>query len=109
MHLADAAGNATPWRPGRLSAARGGVEVYRSEAMELRRGDRVRFTRNDPASGLANGKTATVESVGREGVVFRLDDGNIAKLGQTTTGSGTPTEPSRRWYTPPRAGQWTGS
>ena len=49
--------------------------------MELRRGDRVRFTRNDPASGLTNGETATVESVGRNGVVFRLDDGKIARLG----------------------------
>ena len=82
VHLADATGNATSWRPGTLAAAKGGVEVYRSEAMELRRGDRVRFTRNDPASGLANGETATVESVGREGVVFRLDDGKLAKLGQ---------------------------
>lgn len=52
VHLADAQGNATPWRPGSLAAAKGGVEAYRSEAMELRRGDRVRFTRNDPASGL---------------------------------------------------------
>ena len=80
--LVDAAGKATPWRPGTLAAAKGGVEVYRSEAMELRRGDRVRFTRNDTASGLTNGETATVESAGREGVVFRLDDGKIAKLGQ---------------------------
>ncbi len=80
--LADAAGNATPWRPGGLAAAKGGMEVYRSEAMELRRGDRVRFTRNDPAAGLTNGETATVESAGREGVVFRLDDGRVAKLGQ---------------------------
>ena len=53
VHLADAKGNAKPWGPGRIAGAKGGVEVYRSEAMELRRGDRVRFTRNDPASGPA--------------------------------------------------------
>ena len=81
VHLADAKGNATPWRPGSLAAAKGGVEVYRGEAMELRRGDWVRFTRNEPASGLTNGETATVESVERGGVVFRLDDGKIARLG----------------------------
>ncbi len=81
LHLEDAQGNRTPWRPDRIAAAKGGVEVYRSEAMELRRGDRVRFTRNDPASGLANGETATVETVGRNGVVFRLDDGKVVKLG----------------------------
>ena len=81
VHLADAQGNATPWRPGSLAAAKGGVEVYRSEAMELRRGDRVRFTRNDPASGLPNGETATVERIERGSVVLRLDDGKLARLG----------------------------
>ena len=82
VHLEDARGNATPWGPGRIAGAKGGVEVYRSEAMELRRGDRVRFTRNDPTSGLTNGETATVETVERNGVLFRLDDGKLAKLGQ---------------------------
>ena len=81
LRLEDAKGNRTPWRPERIAAAKGGVEVYTSEAMELRRGDRVRFTRNDPASGLTNGETATVESIYREGVVFRLDDGKITRLG----------------------------
>ena len=80
VHLEDAKGNRTPWGPGRIAGTRGGVEVFRSEAMELRRGDRVRFTRNDPVSGLTNGETATVESVERGGVLFRLDDGKIAKL-----------------------------
>ncbi|MYB13381.1 MAG: hypothetical protein F4X42_09025 [Rhodospirillaceae bacterium] len=50
--------------------------------MELRRGDRVRFTRNDPASGLTNGETATVEAVGRDGVRFRLENGTLATLWQ---------------------------
>ena len=81
VHLEDAKGNPKPWGPGRIAGAKGGVEVYRSEAMELRRGDRVRFTRNDPASGLTNGETATVESVERGVVVFRLDDGKTARLG----------------------------
>ena len=81
LRLEDAKGDLTPWRPERIAAAKGGVEVYKSEAMELRRGDRVRFTRNDPASGLTNGETATVESVERGGVLFRLDDGKIARLG----------------------------
>ncbi len=81
LRLEDAKGNLTPWRPERIAAAKGGVEVYRSEAMELRRGDRVRFTRNDPASGLTNGETATVEAVGRDGVRLRLENGSVTKLG----------------------------
>ena len=80
--LADAKGNETEWRPYMIAGAKGGVEVYRSEAMELRRGDRVRFTRNDPASGLTNGETATVEAVGRDGVRFRLENGTLATLWQ---------------------------
>ena len=82
LRLEDAEGNRTPWRPERIAAAKGGVEVYTSEAMELRRGDRVRFTRNDPASGLTNGETATVDAVGRDGVRFRLENGSLATLRQ---------------------------
>ena len=82
LRLEDAKGDLTPWRPERIAAAKGGVEVYRSEAMELRRGDKVRFTRNDPASGLTNGETATVEAVGRDGVRFRLENGTLATLRQ---------------------------
>ena len=82
LRLEDAKGNLTPWRPERIAAAKGGVEVYKSEAMELRRGDRVRFTRNDPASGLTNGETATVETVYRNGVRFRLENGSLTTLRQ---------------------------
>ena len=80
--LADAKGNETEWRPYMIAGAKGGVEVFRGEAMELRRGDRVRFTRNDPASGLTNGETAMVEAVGRDGVRFRLENGTLATLWQ---------------------------
>ena len=80
--LADARGTETEWKPYMIAGAKGGVEVFRGEAMELRRGDRVRFTRNDPASGLTNGETATVEVVGRDGVRFRLENGTLATLWQ---------------------------
>ena len=75
-------GGPTRWRPERLAAAKGGVEVLRSEATELRRGDRIRFTCNDPASGLAHGETATVEAAGRDGVRLRLEDGSVTRLGK---------------------------
>ena len=60
VHLRDREGHVVEWRPYIVAAAKGGVEVYRSEATELRAGDRVRFTRNDPASGLVNGQVADV-------------------------------------------------
>ena len=81
LRLEDAKGDRTPWRPERIAAAKDGVEAYRSETMELRRGDRMRFTRNDLTTRLTNGETATVETVGRGGVLFRLDDGKLAPLG----------------------------
>ena len=80
--LRDGNGNLVDWRPYMLAGAKGGVEVYRSEEMELRKGDRVRWTRNDPGSGLANGETVTVESVAKDGVGFRLEDGSATKLAE---------------------------
>ncbi|MDE0035586.1 MAG: relaxase domain-containing protein [Deltaproteobacteria bacterium] len=73
-------GDPVAWRPHLIAAAKGGVEVYRSEEMELRPGDRVRWTRNDPGSGLANGETAVVKSVEKDGVRFGLEDGSTARL-----------------------------
>ena len=80
--LRDGNGDLVDWRPYMLAGAKGGVEVYRSEKMELRKGDRVRWTRNDPGSELANGETAAVESVAKDGVRFRLEDGSAAKLAE---------------------------
>ncbi|MYI69788.1 MAG: AAA family ATPase, partial [Boseongicola sp. SB0673_bin_14] len=82
VRLEDAEGNLTPWRPERLAAAKGGVEAFRSETTELRRGDRIRFTRDDPALVLASGDTVTVESVDRDGVRLRLEDGSVTWLGR---------------------------
>ena len=78
--LRDGNGNLVDWRPYMLAGAKGGVEVYRSEEIELRKGDRVRWTRNDPGSELANGETAAVESIGKDGVGFRLEDASAMKL-----------------------------
>ena len=80
VDLADEQGRIVKWAPERIAAAKGGVEVYRGVAMELRAGDRVRWTRNDPGSGLVNGATATVERIERDGVRFRLEDGSVARL-----------------------------
>ena len=80
VDLADDQGRIVKWAPERLAAAKGGVEVYRGVAMELRAGDRVRWTRNDPGAGLVNGATATVERIERGGVRFRLEDGSVARL-----------------------------
>ena len=78
--LSDSRGNETLWRPYLLAGAKGGVEVYRSEATDLWVGDRVRLTRNDPVSGLANGDMATVDSIEHDGVRFRLDDDSTTRL-----------------------------
>ena len=80
VDLADEHGRIVKWAPERIAAAKGGVEVYRGVAMELRAGDRVRWTRNDPAAGLVNGAIATVERVEQDGVRFRLEDGSVARL-----------------------------
>ncbi len=68
------------WEPGKLAARTGGAEVYRSESMELRQGDRIRFTRNDVSLGLVNSQTAEVARVGNGTVTFRLEDGRALEL-----------------------------
>ena len=73
-------GAAVAWEPARLAARRGGVEVYAVDAMELRRGDRVCWTRNNRRHGLVNSGTAEVTAVGDAAVAFRLEDGRALTL-----------------------------
>ena len=58
-------GGKVAWRPGHLAARTGGVEVYRAEDIELRAGDRIRWTRNDAGLGLVNSGTAEIAAVRR--------------------------------------------
>ena len=73
-------GTAVAWEPARLAARRGGVEVYAVDAMELRGGDRICWTRNDRRHGLVNSGTAEVTAVGNAAVEFRLEDGRALTL-----------------------------
>ena len=56
-------GSVIAWDPYRLAGRTGGVEVYRVEGMELRQGDRIRWTRNDARHELVNSATAEVTEV----------------------------------------------
>ena len=80
--LADAGGKTVAWKPGQVAGRHGGSEVYRVEPIELRAGDRVRWTRNDKDHGLVNGRTAEVVSVDGDRVAFRLEDGRALALGR---------------------------
>ena len=75
-------GQSVSWRPRAVGAKRGAVEVYRPEAMELRVGDRIRWTRNDTGLGLVNSDTAEVAAVRGDRVAFRLGDGRMLELGR---------------------------
>ena len=56
------------------------VEVYETRTIEIRAGDRIRWTRNDPARGLANGDRAEVVEIGPRRVSFRGEDGRAFAL-----------------------------
>ena len=79
--LDDGSGGTVAWRPGEIGGRRGGSEVYRREGIELRAGDRVRWTRNDDGLGLVNSRTAEVAAVKDGRVTFRLEDGKTLELG----------------------------
>ena len=78
--LAGEDGGSVAWEPGRLAARAGGVEVYGVESMELRAGDRIRWTRNDAGLGLVNSQTAEVTAVADGRVSFRLEDGRMLDM-----------------------------
>ena len=69
------------WKPGEIGGRRGGSEIYRAEGIELRAGDRIRWTRNDAGLGLVNSRTAEVAEVKSGRVTFRLEDGRKLELG----------------------------
>ena len=73
-------GQSVAWEPNRLAARSGGVEVYKTDAIELRAGDRIRWTRNDAGLGLVNSQIAEVATVRGGKVTFRLEDGRMLDL-----------------------------
>ena len=79
--LDDGRGGRTAWKPREIGGRRGGSEVYRVEEIELRAGDRIRWTRNDAGLGLVNSRTAQVLKVADGRVTFRLEDGKTLELG----------------------------
>ena len=81
--LEGADGGSVAWKPVQIGGRHGGSEVYRAEPIELRAGDRVRWTRNDKGLGLVNSRTAEVISVDGDLVSFRLEDGRVLNLGRS--------------------------
>ena len=80
VNLEGTDGRSVAWEPNRIAARAGGVEVYRGEEIELRAGDRIRWTRNDAGLGLVNSGTAEVAAVRGGHVTFRLEDGRALDL-----------------------------
>ena len=81
VHLEDKGGNGTVgWKPDVVGGRHGGVEVYRVDSIELRAGDRVRWTRNDRGLGVVNSGTAEVAHVRNGRVSFMLEDGRRIML-----------------------------
>ena len=79
--LEDGKGGSVAWKPQRIGGRRGGSEVYKVEEIQLRAGDRIRWTRNDAGLGLVNSRTAEVVAVKNGRVTFRLEDGKTLELG----------------------------
>ena len=75
-------GGTVAWKPAEIGGRRGGSEVYRSEGIKLRAGDRIRWTRNDDGLGLVNSRTAEIEAVTNGRVTFALEDGRKLELGR---------------------------
>ncbi len=75
-------GGTVAWKPAEVGGRKGGTEVYRMEEIELRAGDRIRWTRNDADLGLVNSRTAEVSEVGNGRVKLHLEEGRNLELGR---------------------------
>ncbi len=73
-------GSTVDWKPSQIGGRRGGTEAYRAETIELRAGDRIRWTRNDAGLKLVNSATAEVAGVRNGRVTFGLEDGRNLTL-----------------------------
>ena len=80
--LEGSEGGTVAWKPAEIGGRRGGSEAYRAEGIELRAGDRIRWTRNDAALSLVNSRTAEVAEVRDGRVTFQLEDGRKLELGR---------------------------
>ena len=80
VHLEGPGGTTVDWKPSEIGGRKGGTEVYRSETIELRAGDRIRWTRNDAGLGLVNSGAAEIAGIRNGRVVFRLEDGRRLEL-----------------------------
>ena len=80
VHLEGPDRSVVAWKPSQVGGRQGGTEVYRSEEIELRTGDRIRWTRNDAGLGLVNSGTAEIAGVRNGRVCFRLEDGRGLEL-----------------------------
>ena len=80
VNLAGKKDEIVSWLPDKLAGRTGGVEVYRTDAVELREGDRIRWTRNDSGLGLVNSQTAEVAGVKDGAVAFKLEDGRSLNM-----------------------------
>ena len=56
------------------------LEVYETQPIEIRAGDRIRWTRNDRRRELVNGERVEIEAITPSRVRFRLDDGRGLSL-----------------------------
>ena len=81
VHLEGPDGKTVAWKPSQIGARKGGTEVYRAETIELRAGDRIRWTRNDAGLKLVNSGSAEVTGLRDGRVSFRLEDGRTIELG----------------------------
>ena len=82
VHLEGPEGSTVAWKPSEIGGRQGGAEVYRTDIVELRAGDRIRWTRNDKGLGVVNSGAAEVLGVRNGRVTFLLEEGRKLTLTQ---------------------------
>ena len=68
-------GSIIAWKPSETGGRWGGTQVYLAETVELRAGDRIRWTHHNKGLGLVNSGTAEVLGVRDGRVTLMLEEG----------------------------------
>jgi len=64
------------WRPDQIAGnAKGAVDVFQHDQIELAQGDEIRFTRNFPRDGIMNGTQCRLLEVGEKAIRLRKQNG----------------------------------
>jgi len=71
------------FKPNADALGQGAVEAFRSSALQLNEGDKIRWTKPDHSKGIRNMDQGTVAAIREDTITFKMSDGRILEYQKT--------------------------